>query len=98
MDGTQVHRLYEEFGRPLHEDAALSAAPDEVRHRLCRHLWLAMIAGPLAEEEAWGVLSTDYGLRPDQRELIRQCYYRRMRPQIGETDLVRVRERYRDGE
>lgn len=98
MDGAELYALYERFARPLHEHPALSAAAQDVRERLCRHLWLAMIAGPLAEEEAREVFASGYGLRPDQVEMVCQCYYRRMRPQIDEKELCRIRRRYRDGE
>jgi hypothetical protein len=67
-----------------------------VRDRLAAHLWWAMIAGPEAEKESWDTALREYGLRMDQQELVRRCYYERMRPRINNWQLTQLRQHFRE--
>ncbi len=55
-----------------------------------------MIAGPEAEREMWESAFREYGLRPDQQELVRRCFYERMRPRISHEQLARLQAHFRD--
>ncbi len=93
MDQNEVQELYGRFSRPFDEHAALSAAPPDVRQRLARQLWLALIAGQPLEEKVWQALRHQ-GLRVDQLALVRRCYRELMRPQITAAELARLRESF----
>lgn len=92
-----VEELYRRFRKPMDEDPALSAAPEYVRDRVSRLLWVALVTGPEIQDSVWDVL-TECGLETPHLELVRRCFRERMRPTISEDDLQDVRLALSDGD
>jgi hypothetical protein len=61
---------------------------------LARNLWLAMLAGPEAEEEVWRAMGEASGADVGLLESLRQCYLNQMKPAVGRQQLDDLREHY----
>ena len=94
MGQTEVQMLFQKFAAPLTSYAAISTERKQLAEMLSRNLWMALIAGPEAEDETWKVLRIEGNLDRDSLEPIQQCYYERMKPSVSQEQLVALRAKY----
>ena len=94
MGQPEVQMLFQKFAAPLTSYAAISTERKQLAEMLSRNLWMALIAGPEAEDETWKVLRIEGNLDRDSLEPIQQCYYERMKPSVSQEQLVALRAKY----
>lgn len=94
MEHTDVQVLLRKFAAPLADYAATSAARKDLAEMLVRNLWMAMIASPEMEQEAWRIFQASGKLDDESLQPIKQVYYEQMRPVVSEDELAELRRRY----
>lgn len=93
MDKTDIEALFCTFATPM--VIWKETIPLAIRDLLCRHLWVALILGPLGEEAFWQTLEQ---LIPGNSSLVgevQRFYEMEMKPLIRQDQLEDLRTRYR---
>jgi len=88
----EAQNLFHTFAAPLFR-AANSPARKEGAHGLAQMLWLALITGPEVEEIVFQELAK-VGIDDEGIQVIRDRYYREMKPAITEKELQALKIRY----
>ena len=94
MTQPEIQELLRKFAAPLADYASTSRARKEGADFMVRVLWQAMIAGPEMEEETWKSFREIAQLAEEDLNAIQQCYYEKMKPAVGEEELMVLRRRY----
>ncbi len=88
----EAQNLFRRFAAPIFR-AANSPARKEGAHGLAQMLWLALITGSEIEEIVFQELAK-VGIDAEGIEVIRNRYYREMKPAITEKELQALKIRY----
>jgi hypothetical protein len=93
VDRTDIQQLFQKFAAPLGQYVVLGGRQGAAE-TLARNLWLAMLAGPEAEEEVWRAMGAASGADAGLLESLRQCYLSQMKPAVGQDQLDNLRKHY----
>ncbi len=88
----EAQNLFRRFAAPIFR-AANSPARKEGAQGLAQMLWMALITGPEVEEIVFQELAK-VGIDAEGIQVIRDRYYREMKPAITEKELQALKVRY----
>ena len=86
--------MFARFAAPVFR-AAKSPSQRKGAQRLAQTLWLALVTGPEIEEAAFQSLEEAGGLGSEDIAIIKERYYREMKPSITQEELRALKERYK---
>jgi hypothetical protein len=93
LDQTAIQALFQEFAAPLGRYVTLGGRA-EAATELARNLWVALIAGPEAEEQVWQSMQESAGGQVGLLESVRACYLEEMKPVVSRQQLAALRDHY----
>jgi len=90
----EAQELFAKFAAPVFR-AAKSPPQRKGAQRLAQALWLSLVTGPEIEEAVFQSLKEVYGLAAEDLAIIKERYYREMKPSITEEELQALKARYK---
>ncbi len=92
LTDNEAQKLFQKFAAPLFRGAN-SVTRKKSAHELAKTLWVALVTGHENEEMIFEELRKSLA-DPESIQVIRDCYYDKMKPLITEEELQALIVRY----